>query len=105
MRKTADEVRISDWSSDVCSSDLLAPQAYTGTPSFLRIILEKADEMGVALPRLRCALFSGEAFTPTLQAWFASRGLHGYQAYGRSEERRVGEEWVSTCRYRWWQYH
>lgn len=63
----------------------LAPQAYTGTPSFLRIILEKADEMGVALPRLRNALFSGEAFPPALQAWFAARGINGYQAYGTAD--------------------
>ncbi len=70
----------------------LAPQAYTGTPSFLRIILEKADEMGVALPRLRCALFSGEAFPPALQTWFASRGIQGYQAYGTADLGMVAYE-------------
>ncbi|WP_322997579.1 phenylacetate--CoA ligase family protein [Castellaniella sp.] len=63
----------------------LAPQAYTGTPSFLRIILEKADEMGVALPSLRRALFSGEAYPPSLQAWFQARGIHGFQAYGSAD--------------------
>uniref|UniRef100_UPI00333F8066 phenylacetate--CoA ligase family protein n=1 Tax=Castellaniella defragrans TaxID=75697 RepID=UPI00333F8066 len=63
----------------------LAPGAYTGTPSFLRIILEKADEMGVTLPSLRCALFSGEAFPPSLQAWFAARGIAGFQAYGSAD--------------------
>ncbi|MGB6242310.1 MAG: AMP-binding protein [Castellaniella sp.] len=63
----------------------LAPQAYTGTPSFLRIILEKADEMGVALPALRCALFSGEAYPPSLQAWFQARGIQGFQAYGSAD--------------------
>lgn len=63
----------------------LEPQAYTGTPSFLRIILEKADEMGVALPMLRCALFSGEAYPPSLQAWFQARGIQGFQAYGSAD--------------------
>ena len=63
----------------------LAPEAYTGTPSFLRIILEKADDMGVALPSMRRALFSGEAFPPSLQAWFAARGIEGFQAYGSAD--------------------
>ncbi|MGB6008777.1 phenylacetate--CoA ligase family protein [Castellaniella sp.] len=63
----------------------LAPQAYTGTPSFLRIILEKADDMGVALPSLRRALFSGEAYPPSLQAWFQARGVQGFQAYGSAD--------------------
>ena len=40
----------------------LAPSGYTGTPSFLKIILEKADELGVRLDSLRRALVSGEAF-------------------------------------------
>ncbi|MER1967464.1 AMP-binding protein [Castellaniella sp. GW247-6E4] len=63
----------------------LAPDAYTGTPSFLRIILEKADDMGVALPSLQRALFSGEAYPPSLQAWFAARGIEGFQAYGSAD--------------------
>ncbi|MGB3423536.1 MAG: AMP-binding protein [Castellaniella sp.] len=63
----------------------LAPHAYTGTPSFLRIILEKADEMGVALPSLQRALFSGEAYPPSLQAWFKDRGIQGFQAYGSAD--------------------
>jgi phenylacetate-CoA ligase len=63
----------------------LAPHAYTGTPSFLRIILEKADDMGVALPSLQRALFSGEAYPPSLQAWFRDRGIQGYQAYGSAD--------------------
>ncbi|MDS1139318.1 AMP-binding protein [Pusillimonas sp. SM2304] len=63
----------------------LAPTGYTGTPSFLKIILEKADEMGVALPSLKRALFSGEAFPPSLCKWFADRGIDGYQAYGSAD--------------------
>src|SRR5690606_5624024 len=63
----------------------LAPAGYTGTPSFLKIILEKADEMSVALPSLKRALFSGEAFPPSLCRWFAERGIEGYQAYGSAD--------------------
>lgn len=70
----------------------LAPSAYTGTPSFLRIILEKADEMGVALPSLRHALFSGEAFPPSLRDWFRTRGIQGFQAYGSADLGMVAYE-------------
>jgi phenylacetate-CoA ligase len=63
----------------------LQPDGYTGTPSFLKIILEKADEMGVSLPSIKRALFSGEAFPPSLCQWFAQRGIQGYQAYGSAD--------------------
>jgi len=63
----------------------LAPSGYTGTPSFLKIILEKADELGVPLPSLRRALVSGEAFPPSLRDWLAARGIDGYQAYGSAD--------------------
>lgn len=63
----------------------LAPSGYTGTPSFLKIILEKADQMGVPLPSLRRALFSGEAYPPSLCQWFTDRGIDGYQAYGSAD--------------------
>ncbi|PJX25531.1 AMP-dependent synthetase [Advenella sp. S44] len=63
----------------------LQPEGYAGTPSFLKLILEKADEMQVPLPSLKRALFSGEAFPPSLQTWFAQRGIHGYQAYGTAD--------------------
>jgi phenylacetate-CoA ligase len=63
----------------------LAPANYTGTPSFLKIILEKADEMDVKLPSLKRALFSGEAFPPSLCNWFAQRGINGFQAYGSAD--------------------
>ena len=63
----------------------LAPSGYLGTPSFLKIILEKADELGVALPSLRRALVSGEAFPPSLRDWLSARGIDGYQAYGSAD--------------------
>jgi phenylacetate-CoA ligase len=63
----------------------LRPDGYVGTPSFLRIILEKADEQGVALPSLTRALVSGEAFLPPFRDALAVRGIHGYQVYATAD--------------------
>ncbi len=63
----------------------LRPAGYIGTPSFLKIIVEKAAEMGVALPTVTKALVSGEAFTPSLRDWFAERGVAGYQCYATAD--------------------
>ena len=63
----------------------LQPAGYIGTPSFLKIILEKASEMGVALPSMRKALLSGEAFPPSLRDWLAERGVQGYQCYATAD--------------------
>jgi len=63
----------------------LRPDAYCGTPSFLRIALEKAAEADIALPSLRKALVSGEAFPPSLRDWLAERGVAGYQAYATAD--------------------
>jgi phenylacetate-CoA ligase len=63
----------------------LRPDAYCGTPSFLRIALEKAAEAGIALPSLKKALVSGEAFPPSLRDWLAVRGIQGYQAYATAD--------------------
>ena len=63
----------------------LAPAGYVGTPSFLRIILEKADELGVALPSLAKALVSGEAFPRSLCDALVARGIRGYQVYATAD--------------------
>ncbi len=63
----------------------LKPAGYVGTPSFLKIILEKADEQGVALPSLTKALVSGEAFPPSLRDALLARGIAGYQAYATAD--------------------
>src|SRR3546814_6368912 len=77
-QKTAYEMRISDWSSDVCSSDLRALQAARAQ---LRRAMERHQP--------------GQA---------RSAPLAGVEP-ARSEERRVGKEGVSTCRSRWSPYH
>ena len=63
----------------------LLPAGYIGTPSFLRILIEKAADMGVALPSLSKALVSGEAFPPSLRDWLAERGVAGYQCYATAD--------------------
>jgi len=63
----------------------LRPAGYAGTPSFLKIIIEKAAEKGVALPSLTKALVSGEAFPPSLRDWIAERGVTGTQCYATAD--------------------
>ena len=63
----------------------LKPGAYVGTPSFLKIILEKADELGVVLPSLAKASVGGEAFPPSLRDWLQARGISAYQSYGTAD--------------------
>jgi phenylacetate-CoA ligase len=70
----------------------LRPDAYTGTPSFLRILLEKAAELGITLPSLKKALLSGEAFPPSLRDWLAGRGVAGYQAYATADVGTIAYE-------------
>jgi phenylacetate-CoA ligase len=63
----------------------LKPAAYIGTPSFLRILLERADELGVGLPALTKASVGGEAFPPSLRDWLASRGVAAFQSFGTAD--------------------
>src|SRR3546814_16041243 len=76
-QKTAYEMRISDWSSDVCSSDLSLPDLLSAPPL-------PPDFPSNPMPALTVAVVSNAR---------------------RSEERRVGKECVSTCRSRWSPYH
>src|SRR3546814_12478778 len=94
-------MRISDWSSDVCSSDLLL---YT---SSLLVRAHSITPLRGFAGRGRTAVLLDQVMeiaNPLLHA--AKR--HGLQRTGtqaRSEERRVGKECVSTCRSRWSPYH
>src|SRR3546814_12832396 len=97
-------MRISDWSSDVCSSDLHEILAQHRQ----RTRLARAGEIGVGA--LEPALV-GEDRKARGAARCIGRGVGGGieilsdQSLGRSEERRVGKECVSTCRSRWSPYH
>src|SRR3546814_9325756 len=77
-QKTAYDMRISDWSSDVCSSDLFSRQ--------------RAEQKWYGWPSCsaRCCAVRGSTLMPQTGSFTR-----------RSEERRVGKECVSTCRSRW----
>jgi phenylacetate-CoA ligase len=70
----------------------LRPAGYVGTPSFLRIILERADELGVTLSSLTKALVSAEPFPPSLRDALSARGIHGYQAYATADVGAIAYE-------------
>src|SRR3546814_5849013 len=104
-------MRISDWSSDVCSSDLLADPLTRGAehaggpmndiPNHERDAwLAKAGILTEALPYMR--RYAGKTFV--IKYGGHAMGDEALAA-GRSEERRVGKECVSTCRSRWAPYH
>ena len=63
----------------------LRPAGYIGTPSFLRILLEKAAEAGSDVRSLTKAMVSGEACPPSLRDWFAERGVAAYQSYATAD--------------------
>ena len=63
----------------------LRPQGYLGTPSFLRILVEKAQESGTDMRSLVKGLVGGEAFPPSLRDWFAERGMAVYQSYATAD--------------------
>lgn len=63
----------------------LRPNGYIGTPSFLRILVEKAAEAGVDMSCITKGLVGGEAFPPSLRDWFLERGMHIYQSYATAD--------------------
>jgi phenylacetate-CoA ligase len=63
----------------------LKPDAYIGTPSFLKILVEKADETKVSIASVKKALVSGEAFPPSLRDWLQQRGVAAYQCYATAD--------------------
>ena len=63
----------------------LRPDAYSGTPSFLRILIEKAQEARCDISSMRKALTGGEALPPSLRDWFAQHGVTAYQSYATAD--------------------
>lgn len=64
---------------------LYRPDAYCGTPDFLKIILDKAAEQGVDAGSIRKAVVSGAAFPPSLQAEIRARGVDAFQSYATAD--------------------
>lgn len=72
---------------------LLRPKAYVGTPSFLKIIIEKALEMGEDISSVRYALVGAEALPPSLRAWLNGHGVrHVLQTYGSADIGNIAYE-------------
>lgn len=63
----------------------LKPSGYTGTPDYLKTMLEKADETGTDLSSIRRALVSGGALFPSLRQYYADRGINVLQAYATAD--------------------
>jgi phenylacetate-CoA ligase len=69
----------------------LRPVGYMGTPSFLKILVEKAAEAGAPLS-IHKALVSGEAFPPSLRDWLQERGVNAYQCYATADAGLIAYE-------------
>jgi phenylacetate-CoA ligase len=63
----------------------LRPDGYVGTPSFLRIIVEKAEELGADISSLKKALVSGEALPGVTRSWLGERGITVRQCYATAD--------------------
>jgi phenylacetate-CoA ligase len=72
----------------------LKPDGYLGTPSFLKILVEKAQEAGQTLS-IKKGLVSGEAFPPSLRDWFTERGMDIYQCYATADLGLIAYETTS----------
>jgi phenylacetate-CoA ligase len=63
----------------------LRPRSNSGTPDFLKTILEKGEELGLDLSSLRLGHVTGGAYLPSLRDWYAARGLTVLQSYGTAD--------------------
>jgi len=78
----------------------LQPSAYAGTPSFLKLLIERGEEMDMPCTSLSRALVSGEACPPALRAWLQDHGITARQMYGTADlgliayETEAGDGWV-----------
>ncbi|NRF66561.1 AMP-binding protein [Aquincola sp. S2] len=70
----------------------LKPHGYIGTPSFLKILVEKAGEHGVGIGSLHKAMVGGEAFPPSLRDWLSERGVEAFQSYATADAGLIAYE-------------
>src|SRR3546814_11992727 len=107
-------MRISDWSSDVCSADLLAAAdpGWASTPALkaaatgdMKAIMAGGEKALVEIVNATHSGMTVESFTAEVHDWIAKAKHPTSGHLYRSEERREGKECVSTCRFGWSPYH
>src|SRR3546814_11600449 len=99
-------MRISDWSSDVCSSDLMLDRQLLGMLEIHRRVMPLGRSRDVMVLRRRAtAKMPGNVDRDNAKFFVGERRKGQVIGWGRSEARRVGKECVSTCRSRWSRYH
>ncbi|MCE2832056.1 MAG: AMP-binding protein [Oxalobacteraceae bacterium] len=77
----------------VQAMELLKPKVYVGTPSFLKIIIEKAQEMGADISSVKMALVGAEALPPSLRQWLNENGVpFVLQTYGSADIGNIAYE-------------
>jgi phenylacetate-CoA ligase len=74
----------------------LRPVAYVGTPSFLKILLDRAAEIGSEINSLRKALVGAEAFPAALRGMFGERGINALQCYGTADLGLIAYETIAA---------
>lgn len=81
----------------VQAMSLLKPTVYVGTPSFLKIIIEKALELGEDISSVKYALVGAEALPPSLRSWLIEHGVpHVLQTYGSADIGNIAYETLSN---------
>jgi phenylacetate-CoA ligase len=81
----------------VQAMSLLKPKAYVGTPSFLKIIIEKALELGDDISSVNYALVGAEALPPSLREWLNDHGVaHVLQTYGSADIGNIAYETLTN---------
>src|SRR3546814_13614097 len=102
-------MRISDWSSDVCSSDLLHLEVFLRT--IIAAIFVTLIDFALCYPiayyiaQVAKGGFARSMILLLILPFWVNEILRAFSFRIRSEERRVGNECVSTCRSRWSPYH
>ncbi|MBM3364477.1 MAG: phenylacetate--CoA ligase [Betaproteobacteria bacterium] len=83
----------------VQAMQLVRPKVYVGTPSFLKIIIEKAQEMGADISSLQMALVGAEALPPSLRQWLNEHGVpFVLQTYGSADIGNIAYETLTDSK-------
>src|SRR3546814_10939476 len=97
-------MRISDWSSDVCSSDLRRAIIVAAIQGIFPAVINGELSCRISLLIIVRGIVRRNAH-PSVYLHRSVFSFTGGEQHYRSAERRVGKEWVSTCRSRWSPYH